>query len=298
MKTSILIILVLFLGQVFAQPTFYMRPKAENKIHQNLSEYPQIHSFFNNNYNTSYVAIPFGKVHAPAFFTTKSFTLGLNVGAKFNNGDLLELGWNEDQSGGKIVHRSLGYNPNYPNSYYPQNASTFSINLISHRFELLYYKKRKTDRDMTGMCLPNSYFVFGLGIKYQGHAISPSNPHSGQTYSTGGGSYDNITMNWEHQVFGWSKYSAFCTFGMSSDLHFSKTYLFSWSLLYTVGFNVMQSTTDKLLVYESGALIKTYNYETYSRGSGFQLQISRRLQFYPWKKNEKKQDAAFNFGSL
>jgi hypothetical protein len=281
------ILIIMFVGQGFAQQTFYFRPKIENKIHQNLSEYPQINSFFNNNYNTSYVPIPYGTVKAPVFFTTKSFTLGLNIGVKFNNSDLLEFGWNADQSGSKIVHSNLGFNPDYPDVYFPQNGTKFGINLANQRFELLYYKRRKTDRDENLLNLPNSYFVFGMGFKYMSNTVSPTNPHNGQTFTSGGGSYDNIEMFWEHKVFGWNKYSGFCSFGFSSDLNFNTTYLFSWSLLYTVGFNILQSTQDKLDVYENDILVKTYNYETYSRGSGFQLQISRKLQVHPWKKWKK-----------
>lgn len=82
---------------------------------------PQTKSFFNNNYRTKYEEMPYGTVSATPFVTSKSFTLGLNLGIRFKNNDLIEFGWNEDQSGSKIVLTSLGYNANYPNTYFMSN---------------------------------------------------------------------------------------------------------------------------------------------------------------------------------
>lgn len=274
-------------GQLTAQPNFYIRPKIENKVSQSLSDKPQTKSIFNNHYNTNYYPNPYCEVWSPMFFTTKSFTLGLNIGVKFANNDLVEIGYNEDQSGSKIISRTLGYSADYPDSYHMQNRPSHSVNLINHRFEILYYKNLNSTSDSTLLNFPNSHFLFGTGLKYLPSAVTKKKPHNGQVFYNPGGSYDNISMYWQHSVFGWSKFSSFLTLGFSTDIYFNKTYLFSSSILYTVGFNVLQSTKDKLSVYENDLLIKTYNYETYSRGSGFQFQISRKLEFFPWKKLRK-----------
>jgi hypothetical protein len=121
MKYIISIIILYSVGQATAQRSFYLRLKVENKINQGLSDKPQTKSFFNNNYRTKYEEMPYGTVSATPFVTSKSFTLGLNLGIRFKNNDLIEFGWNEDQSGSKIVLTSLGYNANYPNTYFMSN---------------------------------------------------------------------------------------------------------------------------------------------------------------------------------
>ncbi|MDC3351742.1 hypothetical protein OAV92_00715 [Crocinitomicaceae bacterium] len=121
MKYIISIIILYSVGQATAQRSFYLRLKVENKINQGLSDKPQTKTFFNNNYRTKYEEMPYGTVSATPFVTSKSFTLGLNLGIRFKNNDLIEFGWNEDQSGSKIVLTSLGYNANYPNTYFMSN---------------------------------------------------------------------------------------------------------------------------------------------------------------------------------
>lgn len=287
MKYIISIIILFSVGQATAQRFFYLRLKVENKINQGLSDKPQTKSFFNNKYSTEYEDMPYGTVSASPFVTSKTFSLGINIGAKFRNNDLIEFGWNEDRSGSRIVLTSLGYNANYPDTYFMSNLSSHSVNLISHRFELLYYKNIRNKTDLEMLNFPKMYFVFGTGFKYLPSAVTPKNPHNGFIEYNDSGSFDNYRMDWEHQVFGWKKFSSFFTLGYCFEWNFNQTYLFSTSVMYTVGFNVLQSTKDKLSVYENDALVNTYNYETYSRGSGFQLQISRTFQVYPKKNNGK-----------
>ncbi|PZE18193.1 hypothetical protein DNU06_06150 [Putridiphycobacter roseus] len=270
--------------QTFAQKNFYFRPKIENKVHNSLSERPQTNSFFNNNYSVTYNSIPYGEVKSAVFSTSKSITFGVNVGVNFKNDDLLEVGWTQDQSGTKIKLSTFGSAAAFPNDYGVNNTTSTTFNTINHRFELLYFKKIKTNRESTLLNIQNSYFVFGTGMKYVPYTVNNGiNPLSGFSLAGQAANYDDISMYWNHEVYAIKKLSTFLTFGLSSDLNYNNKYLFSCAANYTVGFNVLQATRDKLTVYENGTLLKTYHYETYSRGSGFQLQISRKFQFYPWK---------------
>jgi len=78
----------------------------------------------------------------------------------------------------------------------------------------------------------------------------------------------------------------FLSLGISSDIYFKEKHLFSTSLIYTQGFKVLENTSHTVKVSQTGMPNKEYLYDTFSRGSGFQFQISRRLQFYPWKKKK------------
>jgi len=136
----------------------------------------------------------------------------------------------------------------------------------------------------------NSYYILGTGFKYSGKATNQDSP--GPAYDdyflAGGGNYDGISVNIEHRVYAINKFSMFLSLGISSDIYFNEKYLFSTSLIYSQGFKTLEKTIHTVKVSQIGMPNREYLYYTYSRGSGFQFQISRRLQFYPWKKKKIK----------
>ncbi len=78
------------------------------------------------------------------------------------------------------------------------------------------------------------------------------------------------------------RFHANFTIGLKGDIYSSKgKYILSSSIFYTHG-TAPLTTLDQNLSNSSKPL-ETYNNSFYSRDSGIYFQISRRIQFYPWK---------------
>jgi len=290
-KTTIILLLsILFSGHIFAQRTFYIRPKIEEKSYQTTTNFFNFtkSSLFNKNLSFDLISNPYTEVSVSPISFLTVYNIGFNAGVVFSYGDLLEVGWNQDATS----TRFNSFTPISPanDNRYGGFRNEFASLIFNNRFELLYYKRRKV-RDQKRLHLQNSYYILGSGFKYNGNALNQDDPSPefDDYFLAGGGDYDDISINIEHRVNAINKFSMFLSLGLSSDIYFNEKYLFSSSLIYTQGFKTIESTTHKVIVEQTGVPTKEYVYHTFSRGSGFQFQISRRLQFYPWKKRKIKE---------
>ena len=76
--------------------------------------------------------------------------------------------------------------------------------------------------------------------------------------------------------------------GLQVDVNSHKgKYLFSTSLNYHYSNKVMTYLSTKINIY-SNSKSETFYSSNYSTGSGIYLQVSRRIQVYPWKTRTKK----------
>jgi hypothetical protein len=280
-KIKITVLSILCFGQLFAQNTFYVRPKFEIGLNQTMTHSQKSSFLFYNNSN--YIKVPYYDFEPiPMFFGSTMLALGLNVGVKFNNNNLLEIGWNQDETGSAIRITSMGYGKN--NIYAPESANDLSTFIYNHRIEVLFQRCLRTKNEINNIYFKHSYLVFGSGIKINPRTLGD------KVLITRAGSYDNIYLEGTHSLYAPGKETFFLSLGISGDLYIKNKYLFTSNITYTQGFGIIENTRHQIDVYENNTLIKTYTYNTYSNGSGFEFQISRRLQFYPWKQKTKKKD--------
>lgn len=281
-KTISTILLVFGFGQMYAQTSFYVRPKMEFKTAHSLTQTQNLKNLFFN--NPDYLENPYVYTESIPIFIMGGFTIGGNIGVKFKNGSHLELGYQQDESATKLrwgTIQSPIIEDEGMNNYQMGLFSEIAISIWNHRIELLYYIPINKSDYLKKINLHNSYLVFGTGFKLNKKVIT-------QDYSTfGSSSYDDIDIVSNYMVGTPGGVSSFITLGLSTDVYFNKSYWFSTSLTYTQGFKTIQYMWYRFDVYENGVYQASYNYNQYSTGSGFQLQFSRRLQVHPWIKRRR-----------
>ena len=300
MKKNIFCICILLAGShaSFSQISFYVKPTLDTK------------SFISSTYGSLGTTVfsfsddvaenPYFKVDNVMMFHHDNYQIGLYLGANFGDGKhLLEVGWNQDATGSMMRTSEMTYNKpafpedNPPVARYFDNGSSFASALFTQRFTIQHsFRINKNSEKNTRL-----YFNYGAGFIY-----NPSGSGWRRRNVQGGPSTlfesfgDSITGSWTYldstitmplqrhiirPVYG---LTGFFSIGVMADFHSKKNkYLFSATLSYLQGFRVLESTTHEYFVNDNGAL-KSYSYETVSKGSGFYLQLSRRLTFYKLKK--------------
>ncbi|MBK7129355.1 MAG: hypothetical protein IPM74_07415 [Crocinitomicaceae bacterium] len=291
MKTLVLMLSFTFLGQVFAQGRFYFRPKFEARTFMGstyMANKDKI-SIFNFDYTTFMPDNPYMDVKVKRQSFQNVYTMGLNMGYIFPSDNRVEFGWNQDATGNQFIMAGLSdQGDSVANTNYFAQRSTFHSLVLGHRFEFNYYQvfKQKAARNKLHWSCP--FLTFGLGFKFSPNAFKKKEPVPANYpyFLAGGGEIGDEKYSWTHTVYAVNRFTPFFTFGFGCDLHYQEINLFSIQFTYTQGLELMEATDHYMSVYVQDVLTSTYIYKTYSRGSGFQLQISRRIQFYPKKKRE------------
>lgn len=277
LKSIITCLLIITFGQISAQRLFYLRPKLEVRTHHSYTSIPKFRWLFANNFQ--YAENPYFRAEGVKSFMLGGFQLGLNAGCVLDGGDLLEIGWNQGQSASMFRVIGLSSALFEEGGYSSRKKTLTAAGFFIDRFELLYYKRRKTDRYHNNLHVNDSYFIFGGGVK-----VSKLQRQIDAAFSLQG--YDSVSLAIANETIGVGGAFPFLSVGISADINFNKKYWFSTSIIYTQGFRYMTNNRHRIIV-QDGSEIKTYGYSTYSNGTGFQFQISRRFQVYPWKKRRK-----------
>jgi hypothetical protein len=280
----LLFITLIISGQSFAQ-SFYIKPKFEHKTYHGSTNWPDgfyKFSVFNKGFNNDFIPNDYLHVKSKALDFRSIYTIGVNAGVTFDNSNRFEFGWNQDATGSTF-------------SFSDARNLTTKLNtglqtaILNHRFEFLFFKTLYTnEKEDKFLHLDNVSVVFGAGIKFQN--VPKKNELGQNDYLANFRSFSD-EPNYvfaDHYIYGLNRFSTFFSLGFSTDLSYKKAYLFSLSLTYLQGNFTLENTRHYLSIIENNIEVATYSYNTYSRGSGIQFQISRRLQFYPWKKLEKK----------
>lgn len=280
----------MILGQSYAQGSLYIRPKLEVRTYmgstfsKNLTKI----SIANFDYTNYLLPNPFMSVKSPKTSFHNGLNLGVNVGWAFKNGHALELGWNQDATGSTFLAYGWSDQSNVAaTNFYGRNL--FKSYVLSERIELNYIAQISGMKERKSLHLRNLKVNMGTGFKFTSAAPKKKEalPESSEFYISGGTSLGPISVEMRHQVFATNRFSPFISLGFSSDINYGNKYIATLMLTYTQGLKTMEASHHYLDVYSNGSYTESYLYKTYSRGSGLQLQLSRRFQLYPWKKRKK-----------
>jgi hypothetical protein len=266
-KLNVVLFLLMF-GQSFAQTSIYVRPSilfkgqfsSNSPTQFGTSPYNQENSFSYKNKN---IVLP--KKFSPLL-------LGFSVGVKLKDRFLFEFSANQDESTSGAEIQFLNYDPVYNN---------YSESQVS------YYKGRSFGR----YCLQssvrlakkknNTFFIdFGAGLAHRSGGLTIEKTQFDQYSILLDDNYSSMDIT-SYVVRNNTK-SLLLSLGFTDDISFHNKYLFSLSLFYSKSFSFLSTVVSDITVHKGG-INKTYTYHSYSRGSGIYIQISRRLQVFPWK---------------
>lgn len=256
--------------QLNAQLTFYVKPIVDIKASVSsskpfgFSDYainPSSYYFYDNK----------------AIYLTPGFSFGFNLGLKSKNKKFtLELGFLDDatQSGHVVNLISTNNGVNYYDGSF-----TYTDGRRFQKFILQTTVKLKTFRNNSSISA-----VFGYSYSYRkANQIGLISYNESNTYTV---DY-NATMTYKSGLVVYRLDNHFLNLGISSEIYSKTKYLFDISFFYDDGFDEMSSVYGDITINENNAS-KKITYYSVSCGSGFHLQLSRKLQVHPWVKHKKR----------
>lgn len=260
-------------GQTIAQTSFFIRPQLTYKGQLTSSSASHFDNFsFNPSTNFHYqnntLILP--KQFSPLF-------LGMSVGVKINDRFLVELGLNQDESVCGATVSFINYEPVF-GTYSDSQIKYLKGNSFGRYYlqsSYLLNKKGKNNK---------VYFDLGFGIAFR------TGGYSTEKYDieTQGIIIDEnnseVTIN--SFIVKNNNKSFLFNFGFTDDIYFKGTNLLSISLFYSKSNSILNTVGSEITV-NSFSENRTYNFSSFSKGSGIYFQLSRRLQFYPWLKKKK-----------
>jgi hypothetical protein len=218
------------------------------------------------------------------FFKTPTIPIGIGIGTIFNKRHKIELEWEKSAVSYKaeIFVRDIRYEEKWEivNPAINERINRFFIN-YSYRLTKNPNKTSVWLNVSSGISI-SSMFNLSMGRKYSNFLLAP-----------------NVFLDYVNlQSIAQTKMNANIKLGFDVDLYRKEKYILSLSLAYTQGFGKLQQNALHIgyTKYDENNYDnmkeKDFSREIYSRGSAFQLSVSRRFQLYPWILLSKKKREA------
>lgn len=262
------IIVLLGFGSLHSQNSFYISPLLNSKF--GISSTNGLFHFSNNYPKNDYFDLYNKSVHfAPGF------RIGLGLGWKNDKHKFsLDLLWNQD---GSTIQNETVYLGIIESNYYSNSNMRYHIGFISNRFSLNLSKP--IFKDLIDL-------NFGIGFIQQ--------PGGNDNYEfivdNDPFLYDSTkTLKVKYTTRAVSNLSLNLSFGVCLNLKWNNFYLFTLSAIYSQGVKrnlIVHENYYELTDFVSNETLK-YSYSSASKGSGIFIQVSRKFQLYPWKRNAK-----------
>lgn len=272
MRLTIIIIFSLSFGKVFSQNSFFVIPSINTKVNICSTDWTHFSTHFPKN---DYFDIYNNTLHLSPF-------IGLGLAFDWKNEKKnfkLGVSWNQDVAGvsAKEVYLSTNGTPFY---YFNQELIT-KQSYFTNRFSINFTKPLIQD---------NLFLKLGAGLIF---SSSGHKKHSQDLFYTTY-SFDpflldtNITVGRTYSALANYRFSLNLSLGLTLDIKWSKVYLFSLDAIYTQGFkNITAAGFDYDITNLDSGVTTKLEYGLYSKGSGFTIQLSRKIQLYPWRPNRK-----------
>jgi hypothetical protein len=264
----------------FSQRSIYIKPFVEKKsgfASTNSSLFSD-YVFQNND------LFHYDNISVSNMFDNPSFNLGISFGfVSQNKRNILELSYVKDGTIlGYNLHTFTEFlyinNPPSVKSVFP-NKTGASFGYQFSRFGLTLNHQLLKDKSYN----QKVFISYGINFaSYMGKLFYP------QSYYMENNLGENKKITEYSKINNIYNSNFLFNIGFSCEIHTSKAYLFDLSFFTTKSIlnkNLSQIVT-KIEIYENQALINSYTFFGYSKGSGLYLQLSRKLQFYPWKKKK------------
>lgn len=229
---------------------------------------------------------PYFEIKPQNLITPIGLNVGLNIGYKFKNNDIVQLGIFQDESLSGIIftgnsYTSFGSNASYSQIRYTHfgGVTVKNINLLYKR-NLLTYTFKKSRKE--------NYFDlhFNIGLTY---FYKPNNGLENLTGIDGVSYYSSdsslVTLQEGQWVFPLPfKYSFKFNTGLEFTFGNKKSEWFTIGISYIS--NLSKSNyynfSSSSIVVKSNSDTFTYNYYVVSRGNGIYYQISKRIYPFKW----------------
>jgi hypothetical protein len=274
MKNILLFLISMKLVGISSQVSFYVEPTIQTKTSISSSSFFRISDFdvhYDNRFSFNNRLLILPKKLSPLL-------LGLNIGViTKNKRNIFNLGINGDES-----NAGFDYQINSINDFGIPSSTDGSLNTGRSFTNLHFNYKYKLNSQNKQF---NWYLVAGFGWALR-------KKPSSLTFETGvveGRINDTTNFLMEStNVRTYNPRIFMYNLGLQVDVNSKKgNYLFSTALNYYYSNQVMTYLSTRINIYSNSKSETFYNYN-YSTGSGIYLQVSRRIQVYPWKKREKK----------
>ena len=288
MKIIIQICILLLIGNLNAQISFYIRPTVNMKTNQG-----NIFGSWRTSPIYSTMTNQYFSITNDKMFFDNGFDLGIQLGLKIRENHFFELGFSGDHAGIKtqaskhewsidpyttdpslqIVRRGGNHN---------QVSILGPFNRFSFNYNNLFWKNNSKTIQVRG--------VLGFGT-----LNSPNVNRKTGTYLTQEipvftiGELDSNIYNSQYVITStraWRN-SFYLNTGLGFDFYTKKkhNYLFSFDLFYLQGTRNIQVDHHRIKINDNGTDVN-FLYTFSSRGSGIYFTLSRRLQVYPWGKKK------------
>ncbi|MGM0477811.1 MAG: hypothetical protein ACQERC_01215 [Bacteroidota bacterium] len=265
MRILIIFVLLSF-GKVFSQNSFFVTPSINTKLNICSTNWTYFSTVFPQN---DYFDIYNNTLHFSPFIG-----LGLSVDWKNEKQNfLLGLSWNQDIASVSAKESYLSTNEE-PSEYFSQELRTRK-SLEIHRFSLNFSKPVMNE---------SLIIKFGAGFIFSQSGYKKGGDHYVNSYSFDPFLLDtNITVGRTYSVTANNRLSLNLSIGLTADIKWNKSYLFSLDVIYTQGFkNITAGNFVYTIKDLNTGVVTNLDYGLYSKGSGFTLQISRRLNITNW----------------
>ena len=271
MRSTLKLIFILWIGQTFAQSYMYIKPIINLK--SNISSTSQ-NSIISNTFPQNPYLLSKNRLLTPL----KNVNFGLAVGyySKALNSSV-ELSYRTDECATHINEHFFSYS-NLDEQFYEQNLY-FNYSLLLHNFRV------------DGFKYYNNGFFLGLGVGVLKSSVKNStNVNTIDNFSLMSIDLDSInTIKIDRSVIASNRSSVNVQLTFGRKIEIKNFYLLDISICLTKSFRYIMYTQHTYTVTENNQL-KVYNIANFGSGSGIYFNISRRLQFYPWKKRMKRGD--------
>jgi hypothetical protein len=263
------LIFILLIGHSFAQSTFYLKPTISFKGQFTSSTPTSFESsVFNSN---NYFSYENRTVILPKKFSP--LLVGLSLGIKVKSDFLIEIGINQDES---VCGAKINFN-NYESisgTYTDSKIKYFKGNSFGRYYIQSSFLLDKINQNN------KLFFDFGLGLAFRVGGISTEKSQFDEYSVLLDENYSILEIN---SYVGKNQYKSFLfNFGLTDDISIQGKYIGSISLFYSKSKSILNTVISEITV-NSNIENKTYNFGSFSRGSGVYLQFSRKIQVIPWK---------------
>ena len=243
---------------------------------------------------SNFMTNPYFEHYDRNFVFSRGFDFGIAMGVQFKKKHFFEVDYvNETVGKGSVLNYFALYSHTNPSNPIDETAMHISsksyIGLSTHKLGFRYHYNFYTSKDDRFQMR----FNFGVGTffnfknqsgSYKGmRIVLQSEEGEGQLISEG--AYLVGSRSAGAFFKGWNGY---VSTGLGFDINGKKRHILSIDLNYTQGFRSFYSYSDSYQI-ESSGVVREYSFLDGSRGSGLNIQISRRFQLYPWIKSKRKE---------
>jgi hypothetical protein len=280
----ILVFFSLSLGcSLNAQVSFYLKPNFSFKICKGNSNVKLQD-------NIPFAPNPYFQLYNYGMYFSKELNLGLNIGVNLKKNHFFEIGISTDHTGtatSVLTHNVPFYDSTSTQLNQWNNFNFQRFNYPYLRLSLEYLNQIFTTKNK----ILSLKVIFGSGLLFN----QKVNIKKGKiaTYTDNAFEFGEIKPGvfiTEHKItgIGSRRLSPYISIGIGADLYTKKRkYLFSFDLNYLIGSYIMIYQKHEISVIDNSQKI-AYTYNMSSRGSGFNFQISRRIQVYSLQNKKSK----------